>query len=160
MTRHQLAPSPSTTVDVFSRDLPPVLTVDPGDTIVLRSLNASGHLEPQTFPGEKVPTMASKKRSGHCLTGPIAVRGAVPGEVLAVRFISLRPDPWGYTVAAARNAAMGDALDAMLTWLQARYGVGKATVLAMASPVLDLRVTQVANQSWGVHALLPAGAIS
>ena len=80
MTRHQLDPSPSTTVDVFSRDLPPVLTVDPADAIVLRSLNASGHLQPQTFPGEKVPTMASKKRSGHCLTGPIAVRGAVPGE--------------------------------------------------------------------------------
>ncbi len=58
------------------------------------------------------------------------------------------------------NAAMGDALDAMLTWLQASYGVGKATALALASPALDLRVTQVANQSWGVHALLPAGAIS
>jgi acetamidase/formamidase len=93
MTRHQLDSSPSTTVDVVSRDLSPVPTVDPGDTIVLRSLNASGHLEPQTFPGEKVPTMASKRRSGHCLTGPIAVRGAVPGEVLAVRFISLRPTP-------------------------------------------------------------------
>jgi acetamidase/formamidase len=58
------------------------------------------------------------------------------------------------------NAAMGDALDAMLTWLQASYGVGKATALALASPVLDLRITQVANESWGVHALLPAGAIS
>ena len=58
------------------------------------------------------------------------------------------------------NAAMGDALDTMLTWLQASYGVGKATALALASPVLDLRVTQVANQSWGIHALLPAGAIS
>src|SRR6185312_15228851 len=55
MTGHQLDPSPSTTVDVFSRDLPPVLTVDTGDTIVLRSLNASGHLQPQTFPGERVP---------------------------------------------------------------------------------------------------------
>ncbi len=307
MTRHQLDPSPSTTADVFSRDLPPVLTVDPGDTIVLRSLNASGHLQPQTFPGEDVPTMASKRRSGHCLTGPIAVRGAVPGEVLAVRFLALRPETWGYTVAGGRdtpltrrlglhegppawllwqidvdagvatsdlghtvriapfhgvtgvawdepgehstippravgggnidcrelvagsvlylpvavpgallsigdghaaqgdgevagtaiecgmttelqldlvtdrpvpgvhaetpagritfgfspdlNAAMGDALDAMLTWLQASYGVGKATALALASPVLDLRVTQVANESWGVHALLPAGAI-
>src|SRR5947207_5406603 len=90
MTRHQLDPSPATTVNVFSRDLPPVLTVDPGDTIVLRSLNASGHLQPQTFPGEKVSAVASKRRSGHCLTGPIAVRGAVPGEVLAMRFISRR----------------------------------------------------------------------
>src|SRR5580693_3764058 len=105
MTRHQLDPSPSTTVGVFSRDLPPVLAVDPGDTIVLRSLNASGHLQPQTLPGEKVPTMFSESR-GHCLTGPIAVRGAVPGEVLAVRFISLRPDTWGYTVAAARDTPL------------------------------------------------------
>jgi Acetamidase/Formamidase family len=38
MTRHQLDPSPSTTADVFDRDLPPVLTVDPGDTIVLRAV--------------------------------------------------------------------------------------------------------------------------
>jgi acetamidase/formamidase len=106
MTGHRLDPSPSTTADVFCRDLPPVLTVDPGDTIVLRSLDASGHLQPQTFPGENVPTMASKRRSGHCLTGPIAVRGAVPGEVLAVRFISLRPDTWGYTVAAGRDTPL------------------------------------------------------
>jgi acetamidase/formamidase len=42
----------------------------------------------------------------------------------------------------------------------ASYGVDKATALALASPVLGLRVTQVANQPWGVHALLPAGAIS
>ncbi|HZR54077.1 MAG TPA: acetamidase/formamidase family protein [Streptosporangiaceae bacterium] len=307
MTRHQLDPSPATTADVFSRDLAPALTVDPGDTIVLRSLNASGHLRPQTFPGEKVPTMGGDGRRGHCLTGPIAVRGTVPGDVLAVRFVAMRPDTWGFTVAAASdtpltrrlglhdgppawllwridpeagiavsdlghtvrtapfhgvtgvawdepgehstippraigggnidcrelvagsvlylpvavpgallsigdghaaqgdgevagtaiecgmttelqldlvadrpvpgvhaeapagkitfgfspdlNAAMGDALDAMLAWLQASYGVSKATALAMASPVVDLRVTQVVNQSWGVHALLPAGAI-
>jgi acetamidase/formamidase len=42
----------------------------------------------------------------------------------------------------------------------ASHGVDKATALALASPVLDLRATQVASQSWGVHALLPAGAIS
>jgi acetamidase/formamidase len=273
MTRHQLDPSPSTTVDVFSRDLPPVLTIDPGDTVVLRSLDASGHLQPQTFPGEQVPTMAGEARRSHCLTGPIAVRGAAPGQVLAVRFVSLRPDPWGFTVAAGSdtaltrrlglhegppswllwqidadagvatsdrghtvriapfhgvtgvawdepgelsvgdghaaqgdgevagtaiecgmttelqlelvagrpvpgahaetpagqitfgfspdlNAAMGDALEAMLTWMQASYGLDKAAALALASPVVALRVTQVANQSWGVHAVLPAGALT
>jgi acetamidase/formamidase len=58
------------------------------------------------------------------------------------------------------NAAMGDALDAMLGWLQGIYQLDKATALAVASPVVDLRVTQVANQAWGVHALLPHGAIS
>lgn len=57
------------------------------------------------------------------------------------------------------NAAMGDALDAMLGWLQRLCGLDKAAALAVASPVVDLRVTQVANESWGVHAVLPAGAI-
>ena len=306
MTRYHLEPSPSTTAQAFCREYPPVLTVDPGDTVVLRSLDASGHLERQTVPGELVPKMFSEGH-GHCLTGPVAVRGAVPGDVLAVRFVSMRPDDWGWTVAAARdtpltrrlglhdgppswllwqidadaglatsnhghvvtiapfhgvtglawdeagehstipprpvgggnidcrelvagsvlylpvtvtgallsvgdghaaqgdgevagtaiecgmtselhldlalprpapgvhaetpggritfgfspdlNAAMGDALDAMLIWLQSIYGLDKAATLALASPVVDLRVTQVANQSWGVHAVLPWDAI-
>ena len=55
---------------------------------------------------------------------------------------------------------MGDALDAMVTWMQALFGLDKATALALASPCVDLRVTQVANQTWGVHALLPDGVIS
>jgi hypothetical protein len=42
MTGHQLDPSPSTTVDVFSCDLPPVLTVDPGDTIMLTPGQSGG----------------------------------------------------------------------------------------------------------------------
>jgi acetamidase/formamidase len=30
----------------------------------------------------------------------------------------------------------------------------------VASPVVHLRVTQVANQTWGVHAVLPDGVIA
>jgi acetamidase/formamidase len=57
------------------------------------------------------------------------------------------------------NVAMGDALDAMLTWMQCLYGLSKAAALALASPTVDLRVTQVANGVWGVHAVLPDGAL-
>src|SRR4029077_11683434 len=89
----------------FCRDYPAVLTVDPGDTVLLRSLDASGHLERQTAPGEQVPKMFTEGH-GHCLTGPVAVRGAVPGDVLAVRFVSMRPDDWGWTVAAARDTPL------------------------------------------------------
>ncbi|HLQ57351.1 MAG TPA: acetamidase/formamidase family protein [Streptosporangiaceae bacterium] len=306
MRTHQLEPTPDTTADVFSRELPPVLTVDPGDTVVVRSLDASGHLARQQRPGGRTPVMFSADR-GHCLTGPIEVRGAAPGDVLAVHLAALHPGDWGWTVSAARdtpltrrlglqqaqpswllwdidaaagtatsnydhtvaiapflgvtgvawdepgehstippravaggnidckelvagstlylpvsvpgallslgdghavqgdgevagtaiecgmitelqldlisgapvpgvhavtpagritfgfspdlNAAMGDALDAMLGWLQGLYHLDKAAALAVASPVVDLRVTQVANQSWGVHAVLPHGAI-
>jgi acetamidase/formamidase len=57
------------------------------------------------------------------------------------------------------NAAMGDALDAMTSWLQVLLGVDKAAALAHASTCVDLRITQVANQTWGVHAVLPAGVL-
>lgn len=305
MTRHRLDPTPETVVQVFSRDSPPVLTVDPGDRLVVRSLDASGYLAAQSFPGERPPTMFSPSR-GHCLTGPIAVRGAEPGDHLAVRLESLQPDTWGWTVAAAvdnplnrrlgvtgsepswrlwsldaqhatdqhgfrvrltpflgvvglapaeagehstvppragsggnidcrelvagstlylpvqvpgallslgdghaaqgdgevggtavecgmttelvvdltadrpvptihaetpdalltfgfsadLNEATGDALDAMLTWMVALHDVDRAAALALASASVDLRITQVANQTWGVHAVLAHGALT
>jgi acetamidase/formamidase len=58
------------------------------------------------------------------------------------------------------NSATGDALDAMLTWMQALHGVDRATALALASVCLDLRVTQVANGTWGVHAVLAHDALT
>jgi acetamidase/formamidase len=302
-----LEPAPGTTTDVFSRDARPVLTVSAGERLVVGSLNAAGHTEPQRVPGEDVPRMFSEHR-GHCLTGPIEVTGAEPGQVLAVRLIALRPAGWGFTTAAARdnrltrrlglaggppssllweidadagfaacdrgyrvpiapflgvvgmppdepgehstvppraegggnidcrelvagstlylpvtvpgamlclgdghaaqgdgevagtaiecgmttelqldltaappvpgihavtpagritfgfsedlNEAMGDALDAMLAWMTALLGVDKAAALALASPAVSLRVTQVANGVWGVHAILPDGVLS
>ncbi len=57
------------------------------------------------------------------------------------------------------NEAMGDALDAMVTWLAAIHAVSRAEALALASVAADLRVTQVANGTWGVHAILPEGAL-
>ena len=58
------------------------------------------------------------------------------------------------------DEAMGDALEAMLTWMQVRFGVDRAAALALASPTVDLRVTQVANGVWGVHAGLPGAALT
>jgi acetamidase/formamidase len=53
------------------------------------------------------------------------------------------------------NAATGDALDAMLTWMQVLLDLDRPSALALASVSVDLRVTQVVNQTWGVHAVLP-----
>jgi acetamidase/formamidase len=57
------------------------------------------------------------------------------------------------------DEAMGDALEAMLTWMQTLYGLDKAAALALASPTVNLRITQVANEVWGVHAILPDRAL-
>lgn len=306
MTHHRLDPTTKTTADVYSSGHAPVLTVEPGDTLTVRSLDASGYLHPQEHPGQEQPRLHPAGR-GHCLTGPIAIRGARPGQLLALGLRSLRPDPWGWTVAAALdtpisrrlglaegppswllwdldadagtgresrglvrdlapflgvmgvapaepgehstippragsggnidckdlvagstlylpvavpdallylgdghaaqgdgevggtaiecamttevsvdlvedrplagvhaetpaglvtfgfdadlNVATGDALDAMVVWMQSRYDVDKGTALALASTAVDLRVTQVANRTWGVHAVLPTGSL-
>ncbi len=101
MAVHSLEPSPDSVTQVFSRDRTPVLVVDPGDTVVVRSLDAWGHLERQLTPGERRPQMFNPRR-GHCLSGPIAVRRAEPGMMLAVRIDGMRPDGWGWTLAGAR----------------------------------------------------------
>ena len=48
------------------------------------------------------------------------------------------------------------AKDAMTQLLE----VDRPTALALASVAVSLRVTQVVNETWGVHALLPDGALS
>ena len=44
--------------------------------------------------------------------------------------------------------------------MQLLFGVDRTTALCLASAAVDMRVTQVANQTWGVHALLPDGALT
>jgi len=310
MALREVEPTPESTVNVFSAAHRPVLTMDPGDTVVVRTLDAAGYLARHRFPGDAgQPKMFPGEFRGHCLNQPIAVRGAAPGDMLAVRLVSLTPGDWGWTVAPAvpdspvarrlglagadpawllweidasagtatangkytrplapflgvtgvapaqpgehstvpprpeaggnidckelvagstlylpvnvpgallylgdghgaqgdgevcgtaiecpmttemvvdlardqplksvhaetpagrvtfgfsadLNEAMGDALDAMVTWLAELCVTSRAEALALASNCVDLRVTQVANVTWGVHALLPAGLLS
>src|ERR1700761_6869304 len=131
MTSHRLEPAPGTTRDVFSRDHPPVLAVDPGDTVTVRSLDAHGSLVPRTLPDQEQPRLIEQAR-GHCLTGPIEVRGAGPGDMLALRLISLRPDGWGWTGAGGRatpvtrRLGVAEGPPAWLLWeLDPEAGLGR-----------------------------------
>jgi acetamidase/formamidase len=310
MAVFRVDPSPQSTVNVFSRAHDPLLVIDPGDSIVVRTLDAAGYLERQEYPGDASrPLMFPGEFRGHCLNRPVAVRGAGPGDMLAVRIVSLTPDTWGWTsspavpdspvarrlgltaadrswllweidpaagtaiangkytrslapflgvtglapaapgehstvppraeaggnidckeltagstlylpvnvdgallylgdghaaqgdgescgtaiecgmtteavvsLAEARplasvhaetpagrvtfgfsadlNEAMGDALDAMVTWVAHSYAASRAEALALVSTCADLRVTQVVNVTWGVHALLPADVLT
>ncbi|HEX4203739.1 MAG TPA: acetamidase/formamidase family protein [Ktedonobacteraceae bacterium] len=47
------------------------------------------------------------------------------------------------------------ALDTMLDIMMEQHGISKVRALALASVVVDLRVTQIANGVHGVHAMLP-----
>ena len=51
------------------------------------------------------------------------------------------------------------ALEAMLDLMGEQYRLPRPQALALASLVVDLHVTQIANDVLGVHAVLPHGAI-
>jgi acetamidase/formamidase len=102
MTTHHLEPDERTLHGFFSRDLPPVLTVDSGDTVVLRTLDAGWHLEPPPAPGVWGRRL-EHEGSGHALCGPIFVRGAEPGMTLEVHVGQVRPGAWGATLAGGRD---------------------------------------------------------
>jgi acetamidase/formamidase len=161
MTLHHLGPDPESVIDVYTYQTPPALTINPGDTVIVGSLDSAGHLERQRTPGEQRPLMFPQRR-GHCLTGPIAVRGALPGQLLAVRFDAMRPDVWGFTRAGGRddgwNRMLGTAQGepAFLLWeLDADAGVG-INQFGLRVPLAPfLGVTGLAPDEPGTHSTIP-----
>jgi acetamidase/formamidase len=77
----------------FSRDLPTVLAIDPGDSIAFACPNAGWRLDS----GEQFEPRDEELDAGHSLVGPIDVRGAVAGKALAVRIDEVRPGTFGET---------------------------------------------------------------
>ena len=77
----------------FSRELAPVLAVDPGDAVRFQTLNARWHWEHDV-------AFVEREGPGHALCGPIEVRGARAGGTLVVRIDELTPRGWGVTFSA------------------------------------------------------------
>ena len=99
----------------FSRDLPPVLTVEPGDSVGLSTLQAGWRWDPEgPLYADLDPELDV---AGHALSGPIAVRGARAGQTLVVGVDEVRVRGWGITFADGMplpwtlDAEAGTALD-------------------------------------------------
>jgi acetamidase/formamidase len=79
----------------WNNAIPPRLVVDPGDTIVADTRDAAdGYYTPASTSRD---TAARGPVKGHPLTGPIAVRGARPGDVLVVDIVAMEPAAFGWT---------------------------------------------------------------
>jgi acetamidase/formamidase len=79
---------------VFSSGLEPVLTIEPGDSVAFAVPDAGWMLET----GQQLMSRDPELHTGHALAGPIHVRGAQAGQVLAVRVDSVRPGATGVTL--------------------------------------------------------------
>jgi acetamidase/formamidase len=78
----------------FSRDLRPVLSIEPGDSVRISVPNAGWYLDD----GEEFEPRDDELDAGHALAGPIEVRGARAGDALSVRVDDVQAGPWGITL--------------------------------------------------------------
>lgn len=93
--RKPLRDEPHTGHNRWHPEIPPVLRVDPGDTVVLETRDAlDGAVTPDS-------TGADLGRVDlnlvHPLTGPVFVNGAEPGDLLEVQILEIAPQPFGFT---------------------------------------------------------------
>jgi acetamidase/formamidase len=98
--RVHVVPSTRETVQlgVFDANLPPILTIDSGDTVSFP--DTWSHFLNEMQPGVPIDTLAQLRvsnpgRGPHSIIGPIAVNKAEPGDVLEIRFQRIRPYEWG-----------------------------------------------------------------
>jgi len=108
-TTHTLLATPSTVAwGYYWAHAKPALTVHSGDTVVMQTASTCGppqRLESEGVKPSDIPDWLGKLYDGvpqdqrgpggHILTGPVAVEGAEPGDVLEVRVVKIAIDvPW------------------------------------------------------------------
>lgn len=98
----------------FSAEFPAVLEVESGDQVVIETISGGNNQVPPEKRNELLPDhaafLANDRKPilpGHILTGPVAVRGAEPGDVLEVRVIDvkLRQD-WAWNMIAPLKGSL------------------------------------------------------
>lgn len=87
----------------FDAALAPVIEVDPGEEIWIETVSAdpAHDVPPEWLPARlgDIHEHAERGTGPHILTGPIAVRGARPGDVLEVDILEIRlTQPYGYNI--------------------------------------------------------------
>lgn len=97
---HEIKAERATLHGHFSRDLPPILTIDPGDTVYFQCLDSGWGLAPHNgidMQRREIENRHPLLDNGHALTGPIAIRGAKAGQTLAIHIDALEVGQWGTT---------------------------------------------------------------
>src|SRR3546814_11320566 len=112
MTDHRLEPTPQTVHwGFFDATLTPAATIRSGDRITIRTVSGGRECLPAEGSGLAVlpehrailDTM-TPVMPGHLLTGPVAIEGAAPGDVLEVHIEDVRLiQDWGWTVNGPRR---------------------------------------------------------
>ena len=137
MTLYDLRPTPESLHGRFDRTLPPILSIASGDRIGAATLDAGWHLMDQSdlsSPLAKVENVGV----GHALLGPIAVEGAEPGDALEIRFDTIRPGAWGWTVAGGWPSEFNERLGLTETKFGAHWRIEGDRATSLEGRTLSL----------------------
>jgi acetamidase/formamidase len=110
---HTLEPIRPNLHGAFLRERPPILTVDSGDIVRLSTLDAAWGMEATHLDGtprQKIEPRDKEADRGHCLVGPIAVRGAQPGMTLEIHIDALRPGAYGWNTGGGWPSQVNEGL--------------------------------------------------
>ena len=151
----------------FSSDLPPVLTIDPGDSVAFFVPDAGWGIGPptdDTGTREHFEPRHEELDAGHALRGPIEVRGARAGGTLVVKLDELRIGTWGVTNAGGWPTPLNERLgvaDGETHTLVWRLDRDAATGRDQFGRAVDLRpflgVIGMPPPEPGVHSTSPPG---
>jgi acetamidase/formamidase len=118
----------------WNRDLPPRLSIAPGDTVHMECQDASGL---QVRPGMTVEEYQRIDRDRiHALTGPIFVEGAEPGDVLEVEILEVAHKGWGWS---SIIPGLGFLKDRFADWFLFHWKLEGETSHSLAPAVVPLR---------------------
>lgn len=101
-----LGPEPGPAHNRLHPDLPIAVTVDPGETIVVDCRDGMDGALLRAGDAAEVATV--ELGANHPLTGPIAVRGAQPGDVLVVDILEVEPAAVASTAVIPGFGLLGD----------------------------------------------------
>lgn len=101
---HRIEPTPENLQGNISRDKKPILTIDPGDTIVAGTRNCDWCWEAPPSPDVYPDLLRREDRKdpandvGNCLVGPVAVRGAEPGMTIEIGIEAMNVAGYGISM--------------------------------------------------------------
>src|SRR6478752_10071237 len=111
MARHRL--SRDQVIWAFGPDLEPVLDIEPGDVVTFETNDCfTGQITSET----DLVTEIDLGRINSA-TGPVAVRGAEPGDSLVAEILDVRPVEWGVATLIPGFGQLIDQVQAPLTRL-------------------------------------------
>jgi len=174
MGAHHFLPADVGTVHrgTFDAAIAPVLTIESGDTVEITSLSGDPADLPPAQSGftvsaehrrvlERVPTGLGP----HFMTGPIAVKGAVPGDELVIDVLAMElACDWGWNRTRAGKGTLPDefpderrmhiGIDRQRRIVKMPWGLELAAVpffgvIGVAPPAADGPLTSVIPRAWG-----------